>query len=58
MTRYQPRIWPQGDSFYAFIVRVDRDGEEQVIRGYASRMFASRKAAEKSTAAYIAKVSA
>ena len=45
-------------SFYALIVRTDRDGSESVIHGYKGRYFASRKAAEKSTAAFIAKVSA
>lgn len=55
MNRYQPRIRQQDDSFYALIVRLDSDGEENVIHGYKGRFFASRKAAEKSTAQYIAK---
>lgn len=54
--RYQTRITATADgSFYALIVRVDRDGEEQVIHGYRGRHFASLKAAQKSTAAHIAK---
>ena len=56
MSNYQPRISKSADgSFYALIVRVDRDGEEQVIHGYRGRHFASLKAAQKSTAAHIAK---
>jgi len=42
-------------SFYALVVIVHKDGFEQVCRGYKGRHFASMKAAEKSTAAYIAK---
>lgn len=53
MNRYQARINPT--SLYAFIVRVDADGQENVIHGYKGRHFASMKAAERSTAAYIAK---
>jgi hypothetical protein len=53
MNRYQARINPV--SFYAVIVRVDSDGQENVIYGYKGRHFASMKAAEKSTAAYISK---
>jgi len=54
--RYQPRITATaaGD-FFALIVRVDNDGEESVIHGYKSRHFATLKAAQKSTAGYIAK---
>ena len=53
MSNYKAVI--RGADFYTFIVRVDRDGEETVIHGYKSRFFATRKAAEKSTAAYIEK---
>lgn len=53
MSRYQSRITQQGTSFYALIVRVDADGTETVIHGYKGRFFASRKAAEKSTAKFI-----
>ena len=54
--RYQPRISKDSDgSFYALIVRVDYDGEEQVIHGYAGRPFKTMKAATKSTTNYIAK---
>ena len=53
------KITAQNDGgFYALIVRTDRDGSEHVIHGYKGRFFASRKAAEKSTAAFIAKVAA
>lgn len=42
-------------SFYALIVRVDYDGEENVIHGYTGRHFKTRKAAERSTSNYITK---
>lgn len=60
MSKYEARITASADgSCYALIVRIDGfDGEESVIHGYRGRHFASRKAAEKSTAAYIAKVQA
>lgn len=54
MTMYQARITQQENSFYALIVRIDRDGEENVIHGYKGRFFASHRAAEKSTSNYIA----
>lgn len=53
---YKAYIRQQDGSFYAMIVRVDRDGQESVIHGYKSRFFATRKAAEKSTSTYIAKI--
>jgi hypothetical protein len=56
MSNYQPRITQSADgSFYALIVRIDADGQENVIHGYKGRHFSSIKAAQKSTAAYIAK---
>lgn len=59
MSNYQARITAAADgSFYALIVRVDRDGQESVIHGYKGRHFATVKAAQKSTAAHIAKVAA
>lgn len=53
MSRYEARITPQDGSFYALIVRIDADGEENVIHGYAGRFFKTRKAAEKSTDKHI-----
>lgn len=52
---YQSRIREQDGLFYALIVRVDCDGEENVIHGYKGRFFSSRKAAEKSTKKFIEK---
>ena len=52
MTRYVARI--NAATFYAMVVRVDRDGEEQVDSCFRPRHFASLKAAERSTARYIA----
>ena len=42
-------------SFFALIVRIDSDGESNVIHGYASRHFKTEKAAIKSTSNHIAK---
>lgn len=56
MSKYEARIKKQADSFYALIVRVDRDGEENVIHGYKGRFFKTMKAAQKSTSNYIAKI--
>lgn len=54
---HQARITKNADgSFYALIVRIDRDGQESVIHGYKGRHFSTIKAAEKSTASYIAKI--
>ena len=56
MSTYKPVINETGeDQFYALIVRVDNDGEENVIHGYKGRYFKTRKAAEKSTNNYIKK---
>lgn len=54
MSNHKARIskTAYGD-FYALIVRIDRDGEEYVALGYKGRHFATKAAAEKSTAKYI-----
>lgn len=55
MSKYESRISKVSDDcFYALIVRIDRDGYENVI-GNFSRYLKSRVAAEKSAAKYIAK---
>lgn len=53
MATYIPKITEQGGEYYALIVRVDLDGEENVIHGYKGRYFKTRKAAIKSTDKYI-----
>ena len=59
MSNYQARITKTADgSFYALIVRIDRDGEENVIHGYKGRHFATVKAAQKSTDTSLAKIAA
>ena len=58
MSKYESRITKTNGSFYALIVRIDRDGQENVIHGYKGRHFATAKAAEKSTATYITKIAA
>ena len=59
MSNYQARITKTAEGgFFALIVRIDRDGEESVIHGYNGRHFATVKAAEKSTSAYLSKIAA
>jgi hypothetical protein len=59
MSQYKANIKKNSDGeFYALVVRVDRDGQENVIHGYKGRHFSTLKAAEKSTGAYIAKIGA
>ena len=41
--------------FFAMVIRTDYDGQKQVAFNYKARYFKTRKAAEKSTNAYIAK---
>ena len=54
MSKYEARIRNQDGSFYALVVRIDSDGEENVTNNYKGRFFSTLKAAEKSTAKYIA----
>ncbi len=55
MSRHEPRITgTEANGFYALIVRIDRDGQENVIHGYA-RHFATRKNAERSVQRYMQK---
>jgi hypothetical protein len=57
MSNYQPRIKQSAESgFYALVVRVDRDGKEQVDYHYKPRHFRTLAAAKKSTARHIAKI--
>ena len=56
MSNYSPAITKNSEgSFYALIVRIDCDGEKQVIHGYNGRHFKTEKAALKSTNTYISK---
>jgi hypothetical protein len=54
MSRYVARI--NTTTLYTMVVRIDRDGEEQVDSCFRPRHFASLKAAERSTARYIASI--
>jgi len=57
MIKYEPRISKVSDgSFYALIVRIGKDGEESVIRGFA-KFFKSKNAAKKSAITHIGKIS-
>ena len=55
MSKHEARIYP---NLYTLIVRIDRDGSEWVIHGYKGRSFATRLAAERSVAKYLAKMTA
>ena len=55
MSTYKSNIRKQGDSFYALVVRVDEDGQENVINHYKGRFFKTLSSAENSTQKYIAK---
>jgi len=53
---YTPAITKNSEgSFYALIVRVDNDGEKNVIHSYKGRHFKTEKAALRSTSKYISK---
>jgi len=53
-SRHEARIsGTQENGFFALVVRIDRDGEENVIHGYKGRTFKTREAAVKSTAKYM-----
>lgn len=57
-SKYESRISPTANgAFYALIVRIDRDGQEQVVNTYKGRHFVKRETAEKSTSKAIAKFS-
>lgn len=53
-TRYEARIRNNGESIYAYIVRIESDNAESVVNDYKGRHFSSVKAAEKSTGRYLA----
>lgn len=56
MSQHEAKIsGSKENGFYALIVRIDRDGEEHVIRGYEGRHFKTQANAEKSTGKYITK---
>jgi hypothetical protein len=56
MSQYESRIRNTTEGFYSLIVRIDRDGEQNVIHGYKGRYFATEAAAQRSTARYIMKI--
>ena len=56
MSKYTSNIKKNNDgSFYALVVRIDKDGEQNVIHGYKGRHFKTEKAALRSTEKYINK---
>jgi hypothetical protein len=56
-SRHEARITETNGSFYALVVRIDRDGQENVCHGFSGH-YASRKNAEKAAAKFIAKLTA
>lgn len=54
MSKYEARITNNNGSFYALIVRIDSDGQENVIHGYKGRSFSTFAGADRSTSKYIA----
>lgn len=56
MSRYEARVrGTEENGFYTLVVRVDRDGHEQVDPTYKGRHFATRAAGIKSAERHIAK---
>lgn len=55
MSKYEPRITKQDDSFYALVVRIDRDGEENVLHGF-SGFYKTEKSALRYANKFIAKL--
>lgn len=54
MSKYESRIRKQGNEYYSLIVRIDKDGQENVIHGYA-KWLKTRKGAERSAMNYMKK---
>lgn len=56
MSDYQARISNTADGdVYAMVVRVDRDGEQQVDATFRARHFATRAKAERAIAKHLSK---
>ena len=54
MSTYRANITKNAEgSHYALIVRIDADGEQQVIHGYKGRHFKTEAAAIRSTDRYL-----
>lgn len=54
MSTYEPRIRKQDDSFHALVVRIDYDGEENVVHGFGG-FYKTKKAALRFANQFIAK---
>ena len=56
MSKYQPRITKDGTGeFYALVVRIDSDGEENVCHGFRGH-YKTSKGADRACARFIAKM--
>lgn len=57
MTRYEAKIKmnPNG-GFLAYVVQIDKDGQERVDNVFGMKFYKTRKAAETQTAKYISRI--
>lgn len=54
MATYKAKVTGNTENgFYALVVRIDSDGQENVIHGYKGRHFSTREAGVKSANKYI-----
>jgi hypothetical protein len=53
MTTYAARITSTELGFFALVVRIDKDGSEQIDPCFRARHFATRKSAERSIQRYL-----
>lgn len=54
-SKYEPRISGLEGDFYALVVRIDRDGEENVCHGFRG-FYKTRQRAERAANKFIAKL--
>ena len=54
MNKYQPKVTGTvKNGFFALVVRIDADGQENVLHAYKGRHFSTKEAGIKSTTKYI-----
>lgn len=53
-TRYESRIRTQDSEFYALVVRIDKDGQENVVSGFGG-CYKTKTNAERAAAKFITK---
>jgi hypothetical protein len=56
MSKYEPKVTGTIENgFYTLVIRIDKDGQENVLTGYKGRHFSTREAGIKSAKKYITK---